>query len=172
MYNTTHPRKAHYFAYQLSKAKYHISHLSMSSSINRPTEENTSPGNVLDLNAQLLNFVDNWCHHMASVAIQNQEWDDVLGCHCDNRRRHLLNLRKHHLLVHPCGILTAIMVGCLVCWELTSCDALVVLSLKMMVNGRRVLSPAIVTAPVAHLMSFEDVQMWTVVTPITSNVFF
>jgi hypothetical protein len=32
MYNTTHPRKAHYFAYQLnSNAKYHISHLSMSS---------------------------------------------------------------------------------------------------------------------------------------------
>jgi hypothetical protein len=42
---------------------------------------------------------------------------------------------------------------------------------KMIVNERSVLSPAIVTATVSHLMSFVDVRIWMVFLT-TNSIFF
>jgi hypothetical protein len=43
--------------------------------------------------------------------------------------------------------------------------------LKMIINRRSVPSPMIVTAMVAHFVSFVDVRMWMVLTPTTSAFF-
>jgi hypothetical protein len=44
--------------------------------------------------------------------------------------------------------------------------------LKKIIDGRTLLSPTIVTATVARLVSFVDVRIWIVLFPTTSNVLF
>jgi hypothetical protein len=109
---------------------------------------------------------------MASVAVRNQERDDVLRCRRNIRCQHLLNPGKHHLLIHPRGFLAGIMVACQYVSNSNRAMCLSCFPFKMIVDGRTILSLAIVTAMVACLGSFDDVRIWTVFLPTNSNVLF
>jgi hypothetical protein len=66
----------------------------------------------------------------ALVAVEDEEWDDVIQCRFDIRPQNIVNPRKHNRLVHPCVFLAARAVGCRLCCKLHLCNATIWLPLK------------------------------------------
>jgi hypothetical protein len=74
--------------------------------VNGLTEEGASSWDVLDLHPKLLLDLLNYrCHHVASVAVEDEDRDDVFRSRLDIRPQDLVNPCQHNCLVHPCGIL-------------------------------------------------------------------
>jgi len=75
------------------------------------TEGGASSWDVLDLHPELLDLLNNGCHHVASVAVEDEDRDDVFRSRVDIRLHDLVNPCQHNCLVHPCGILTVVVMG-------------------------------------------------------------
>ena len=82
----------------------------MKANINKLAEGSTSTGDVLHLHPKLLDHLDYRCHHVASVHVQDYDWDDAIWSRCDVLFQHCFDPRAHHRLVHPCGWLTMVEV--------------------------------------------------------------
>ena len=63
---------------------------------------------MLHLAPQLLNLVYYWCHHMAPIQVEENNWMDARRCSLQMWLKHLLDSEVHHLLVHPGVFLAAI----------------------------------------------------------------
>ena len=80
--------------------------------IDRLAEGGAANRDVLHLNPELLDPLDNGSHHMGVIAVQDEEWNNVVQRRCDIRHKGLINTRQHYRFIHPGIFLAAIMVGC------------------------------------------------------------
>ncbi len=113
----------------------------------------------------LLDLLNYQSHHVALVAVEDEEWDDVIQSRFDVRPQDIVNPCKHNHLVYPCVVLAAILVGCRVRCKLRLCNAAIWLPLTIIINGSTVPLAVIVTAIVAHLLLFVDLRTWIVFSP-------
>jgi hypothetical protein len=134
------------------------------------TEGGASSGDVLHLHSKLLDLVNYQCHHVALVAVEDEDRDDVFRSHLDIRLQYLVSPRQHNCLVHPCGILTVVVMGCGESCKLLLRNVAICLPLKHHDDGSTIPYPAMVTATVAHFVSLVKVQMWMVFFPMSSRV--
>ncbi len=70
-------------------------------------------------------------HHVALVAVEDKDRVDVIRSHLNIWPQDLVNPRQqHNSLIHPCGILTVVVMGCGERCKLHLCDAAIYLPLK------------------------------------------
>ncbi len=94
-----------------------------------------SSWDVLDLHSELLDLLKYQSHHVALVAVEDEERDNVVLGHLNIRPQDLVNPRNHNHLVHPCVFLAAIAVGCGVCCKLRLCNAAILYGAHVRVIG-------------------------------------
>ncbi len=82
-------------------------------------EGGATAGNIPHFDPQLLNSCNYQCHHVVSVAIEDQEGNDVLGCIGDLSS----STQAINLLVHPGIVLAAVLVGCWVVSKFSPCKS-------------------------------------------------
>jgi hypothetical protein len=98
--------------------------------VNGLTKGGASFWDVLDLHPKLLDLLNYQSHHVALIAVKDEEWDAVIRSRFDIRSQDLVNPYNHNRLVHPCIFLAAIAVGCRVHCKLCLCNAAIWLPLK------------------------------------------
>ena len=104
--------------------------------------------------------------YVAPVAVNDEERDDVRWCLLDTRLQRSVNPCNHHPLDHPCWCLIMIlMIGA----NVTNSFVAILPSswpVNTTTDCSTIPSAQIVTATIACFVSFVDVQMCTVLTPL------
>ncbi len=89
--------------------------------VNGLTKGGASSWDVLYLHPKLLYPLNYQSHHVALVADEDEEWDDIIWSRFDIQPQDIVNPCKHYPLVHPGVFLAATAMGCRVqCGHLAS----------------------------------------------------
>ena len=131
------------------------------SNINRLTKWGTSTRDTFNFHAKLLDWAGNQWHHVASVRIQHKQWNNIPWCCYNEWFENFFNPFKHCTLIHPCILPTRVLTARWKSWKLFCSNPTILFTFEINIGGNFVPSAHIITARVAHLVSFVEIQMMT-----------
>ena len=91
--------------------------------VNGLTEGGASSWDALDLHPKLLDLLNYQCHHVVLVAVKVEVRDDVIRSRLDIWPQDIINPGQHNCFIHPCGILTMVVMECWEHCKLLLCNA-------------------------------------------------